>query len=336
MHPPTDLQDVEAALEAEGDEGALHARLLLWYMRKVMQVRTTTSIEYVFDADAGGLDGFWVEPAPEDQFPTLHIFECKTGTGPGDDQAIAALERFRDTVANFDKLGFETDHVARGSQGGTCPRTTRCPAIETLRAASDSPPSLQRLKATASTCAGARRTGLRPHIAARLARALRGPGLLVADQLVHCPADRRFVSETGAGLIVVCEVQAEELAAWPGIEDRTLFGLNVRGELRQNRVRTGLDTAIDTPADHPNFIAYHNGLTVLCHGFDATHPDHIRITDLSVVNGAQSLLAFHRHRVALTGSDLRVLVKFVTYPADEPGFATRGGASEQHADCSQP
>src|ERR1700733_12651138 len=107
MHPPTDLQDLEAALDAEGDEGELHARLLLWYMRKVMQVQDYNEYEYVFDTDAGGLDGFWGEPAPEDQFPALHIFQCKTGAGPGDGEAVAPLDRFRARVADFDKLGLE-------------------------------------------------------------------------------------------------------------------------------------------------------------------------------------------------------------------------------------
>jgi len=108
MHPPTDLQDLEAALDAEGDEGELHARLLLWYMRKVMQVQDYDEYEYVFDADAGGVDGFWVEPAPEDRFPTLHIFECKTGTAPSEDRARAALDRFRQTVDTLDNVGFAT------------------------------------------------------------------------------------------------------------------------------------------------------------------------------------------------------------------------------------
>ena len=89
MHPPTDLQDVEAALEAEGDEGALHARLLLWYMRKVMQVQDYDEYEYVFDADAGGRRLLGRTGARGSVSNSSHL-RVQDRNGSGDDQAIAA------------------------------------------------------------------------------------------------------------------------------------------------------------------------------------------------------------------------------------------------------
>ena len=321
MNPPTDLQDLEAALEAEGDEGELHARLLLWYMRKVMQVQDYNEYEYVFDADAGGIDGFWVESAPEGQFPVLHIFECKTQAPPGDAEAFAALERFRETVDNFDYVGFATapSPEARGAalaQGvREIPLSNHFELRPTLLLLYDAPDHLLQRAETRTS-------------GSTISRGSPGLPEPFEDQVFSWLPSVSHAVLIGASLVkpdsgVSLCARSAPRSLLLGPESRTdALGLNVRGELRQNRVRTGLDTAIDTQTDHPNFIAYHNGLTVLCREFDATHPNHVLITDLSVVNGAQSLLAFHRHREALQGTDLRVLVKFVTYPADHPDFAT--------------
>src|SRR5439155_11928114 len=109
--------------------------------------------------------------------------------------------------------------------------------------------------------------------------------------------------------IMIAAVKATDVVNWPGIDDRSLFDLNVRRELSPNRVRKELDGAINRQQDHPNFVAFHNGLTVVCDEF-STDNGQVTVTNPSVVNGAQSAVAFHSNAPALS-DDLRVIVKFV-------------------------
>ena len=127
----------------------------------------------------------------------------------------------------------------------------------------------------------------------RLARAIASPTALDATITVNVAQDEILRTEIDAGEVVTCPVRATEIVDWPGISDRSLFDLNVRFELGSGRVRRSLDLAISNPAQHGNFLAFHNGLTVVC--------DRLRVIDsglevenISVVNGAQSVIAFER------------------------------------------
>jgi hypothetical protein len=116
--------------------------------------------------------------------------------------------------------------------------------------------------------------------------------------------------------VAVCRVPVRDIVKWPGIDDRTIFDLNVRRELPRNQVRKALDRAVHKPADHANFIAYHNGLTVVCRRIDDRSSRHLKVTDLSIVNGAQSTIAFRENEMSLT-DDLAVVVKFVEVPSEK-------------------
>lgn len=107
----------------------------------------------------------------------------------------------------------------------------------------------------------------------------------------------------------IAPVRAHDMILWPGIADRSLFDLNVRRALPRNQVRQELDAAIERRYDHPNFLAYHNGLTIICDSFRASR-GRLRIENPSVVNGAQSVVAFSRKASKLT-PDLRIFVKLV-------------------------
>jgi AIPR protein len=128
-----------------------------------------------------------------------------------------------------------------------------------------------------------------------------------------------LVIGAGTERVAVAPLPANELITWPGIRDRSLFDLNVRRALGKNRVQGELDGAIGRPNDHPNFLAYHNGLTVVCDRFQIAPPDKLRIEKPSVVNGAQSVIAFDRNAGRLT-PDLRVFVKLVEV-ATRPNLA---------------
>jgi hypothetical protein len=111
--------------------------------------------------------------------------------------------------------------------------------------------------------------------------------------------------------VAVLPVRAVDVASWPGIESRKLFALNVRHELRSNKVSKALDGAISRSAEHRDFLAYHNGLTVVCDSFAETN-GFLVIARPSVVNGAQSVLAFCRAAEdGLLSDELRVFMKVV-------------------------
>jgi hypothetical protein len=113
---------------------------------------------------------------------------------------------------------------------------------------------------------------------------------------------------------IVTPVAAEQIARWAGIEDRTLFDLNVRYGLGLNRVRRSLDTALRDPESAENFIAYHNGITAVCSDFTLNGRDLV-IDGLSVVNGAQTVVAIHANADSLAPG-LRVLFKLVRAAPD--------------------
>ena len=102
-------------------------------------------------------------------------------------------------------------------------------------------------------------------------------------------------------------MRANDIVKWPGIEDRTLFNLNVRRQLPANKVRSALDRATKQQQEHDQFLASHNGITVICRQLE-TSDDEIVMHDPSVVNGAQSIIAFFDNRETLT-DNLRVFIK---------------------------
>ena len=118
------------------------------------------------------------------------------------------------------------------------------------------------------------------------------------DMLVVGAADYR---------VAVAAVRAVDIITWPGIADRTLFNLNVRRQLPVNKVRNALDRATAQRGQHDRFLASHNGITVICKSLEMSDQE-IVLQDPSVVNGAQSVIAFLDNRLTLTET-LRVFVK---------------------------
>ena len=117
----------------------------------------------------------------------------------------------------------------------------------------------------------------------------------------------RLVVEAGDYRASVAAVRAIDIVKWPGIDDRTLFNLNVRRQLPANRVRRALDRATTQSEEHGRFLASHNGITVICRRLE-TSDDEIIMHDPSVVNGAQSIIAFFDNVATLTDT-IRVFAK---------------------------
>ena len=92
--------------------------------------------------------------------------------------------------------------------------------------------------------------------------------------------------------VVVAAVRASDIVNWDGIDTRALFELNVRREVRRNRVRDQLEAqSADTTRQGLPCVSQRNdrGVQSL-----ELKPDRILAKKPSVVNGAQSTIAFAR------------------------------------------
>lgn len=148
-----------------------------------------------------------------------------------------------------------------------------------------------------------------------IASAQRDPNFLHTSLDIRVPEDERLRTISGSRRLFVAPVLGLDIGNWPGIEDRRLFDLNVRFSLGgTTRVRRSLDDALHAQ-DQSDFLASHNGLTVLCRKV-REHPDRLEIHDISVVNGAQSVIAFHANLNSIEPT-LKVLVKFVELGEDD-------------------
>lgn len=141
------------------------------------------------------------------------------------------------------------------------------------------------------------------------------PGWLDATTTVEVTERERLETRAGTRRVIVAPVPGDLIAAWPGIETRRLFDLNVRFGLGAgNRVRQSLDVALEQE-DQGAFVASHNGLTVVCENI-RLDPTSFTVSNFSVVNGAQSVIALHENRAKLS-PELRLLVKFVELGRDD-------------------
>jgi len=109
--------------------------------------------------------------------------------------------------------------------------------------------------------------------------------------------------------VVILPIKATEIAAMDGLDDRTLFARNVRLPIGSTRVNRDIAAAIESTADHPRFLLYHNGVTILCDSLSLTGAA-LSVTNYSIVNGCQSAIAFYDNKAHLS-DDLLVLAKVV-------------------------
>lgn len=309
--------------EAEGLKKE-RAILLLWYLRNAHGIDDVEAYDFICDGDDdNGVDGLWLEEAREGQsFATLHIFQSKYPTSAknvGETEVrslIGAVVPFESeaglkallagTVEEELRVLIERfDLVSRLASG-------KLQIESTLVTAGALSPQARSLIQAENHKRGRRAMhGVDVHDLAPLVRAFASPDTVRASTTLSVGADSRFEAKLETGRVVVCSVLASEIASLPGIADRTLFDLNVRRDLGGGtRVRAALDSAIGKAADHANFLAFHNGLTVICEKVDTSDPATIKVTDFSVVNGAQSTLAFHANKESLSPK-LRIVVKFV-------------------------
>lgn len=124
------------------------------------------------------------------------------------------------------------------------------------------------------------------------------------------PSSEVLVEKLTEGVeMAVALVPAAELIRLPGIEDRTLFHLNVRLGLGRTRINKELGRTVEQADEHAVFPAYHNGLTLLTDALEVSE-DGVELDGVSVVNGCQSLIALHSKRNSVT-PNLNLMTKVV-------------------------
>jgi len=119
-----------------------------------------------------------------------------------------------------------------------------------------------------------------------------------------------FSFQAGAlSKVFVLFADGRELAAMPGIEDGTLFELNVRLPLGNTKVNRAIRDSIGEVGQHVKFSLFHNGVTILAEKVHV-QDQQLCIENFVVVNGAQSLKQFQSLKHRLT-SDLKVLTRVI-------------------------
>lgn len=318
----------QATLAESGGLAKERSVLLLWFLRNVVGVEELEAYDHVCDGDNDkGIDGLFVEQGTGDtDAGTLVIYQSKytqsaSGeVGPTDiDRLAGAANYFVDssTLASLlasgpeqklrdliKRLGLE--RLFEGSQ----PPEVRLVLVTTGKLNGDAQKKVKALQ---------RKHGqdyfdlwdltrLGP-----LAKAVKAPERLKKTVSISVKKSQTLIVGKKPKRVAIVPVSAREIAtSWPDIDSRRLFALNVRHELRANKVSRALDGAISRTQEHPDFVAYHNGLTVVCDEFTVKAGGAIDVKYPSVVNGAQSVLAFVRAEAEGTlTDDLKVFMKIV-------------------------
>ncbi len=322
------LSDMLAA-EREDGEHDLRRQLLLWVARNRYARSDPESYADVLDAQVALASASGVALRADAAFISndesshhivwLRFFEATSGTVTSRD--LTALREEMRAISSTPLRELVSELVQASSQINSNVGRESAALQDALRRepllALVTPHDLtdaQRRRLQEQGGAGAweifdRRTMLALH------RTLTDPQVLPATIQVSTDPDGRLQTTSGGYRVVVAPVPVKLIIEWPGIDDKRLFDLNVRLGLGHSRVRTSLARTLEDDDDQSGFLAYHNGLTVVTNHIDLDTPGLLRISGLSVVNGAQSVLAFKEHKDSITDS-LRVLVKFVEVGGD--------------------
>jgi hypothetical protein len=332
----------QASLQEAGSLNRDRSILLLWYLRNVLGLDDLVAYDYVCDgSNDEGVDGLYLEPRQdEDDADTLVVYQSHYTQAPKDigpnklQRLVSIAAHFKDAVSMNDLLNdpkvepalkrlittFELVPKLQDGQLATGRLRVRLVLITTGVLNADA----ARLVKSVNKAEGQGYLTVYdlPRVA-KIAEVVAAPASGVTTIDVAVPAsDRLVITETPHNRVMMAAVPAIDIVGWDGLESRKLFALNVRSELKKNRVRDRIDAAIRRADEHRDFLASHNGMTVTCDHFDDADAQVVTLHEPSVVNGAQSAIAFARGNAdgELT-NDLRVFVKFVEV-AGRPHFAS--------------
>jgi hypothetical protein len=116
-------------------------------------------------------------------------------------------------------------------------------------------------------------------------------------------AAKTLVTEESGVRVVLAMLPLSECLKLPGIADGKLFRRNVRQSLGlSNKVNKQLRATLSSPEKAPYFFFYHNGITALAKSFKLSEDRaSLEVSDLSVVNGCQSLSTIYSTSAAIAG-----------------------------------
>jgi len=105
--------------------------------------------------------------------------------------------------------------------------------------------------------------------------------------------------------------KANDLITLDGIQDNTLFDINVRYPLGNTKVNKGIKKSVENNKEHSLFALFHNGVIILCDELQVDKDtSEITIKNYAVVNGAQSIKQLYLNADNLT-DDLHVLTRVI-------------------------
>lgn len=294
--PPGPLGDALEAVESEGVE-AFKDRLLLWFIRNQYGLGAEDSYANVFsepvslgDEPETAVDGVIVLEGRDLVTPIYVIYAEDPSSLAGRVNSVGKLlsdEQFSETRLARRSSRLRSVFEAALSTGAieisrtivaVCPQSL-APAARTRLRNKFTP-----LGATVELYDLSFLSGI----------AAADSSAMVRDRQIALKFDTDQILKLQIGQSdgIVVPIRAVDIAEWPGIEDRSLFDLNVRHALGMNRVRRSLDGALSRDESPDEFIAYHNGITAVCEHFELT-PEGADTRGLSVVNGAQSVVAIN-------------------------------------------
>lgn len=324
-----DLVEKLASTDEAGGLAKERAVLLLWFLRNVVGLDDLEAYEYICDGDLdGGIDALRLEdPSGEDEHETLVIYQSKYTESPNQvgPKSIDPLPGRADRFKTAQAL---REFLAEGVEEKLEALIERFELLEKLEAGAFETGALKLKlvlvtsgvlnKAATNQVDAINQANYPGYFAVYdlkrlgpMAKTVAAPKAQVQELFAPCAKGDWLIAGKVPNRVAVAAVKATDIVAWEGIEDRRLFSLNVRGELRRNRVSRQLDGAISREQDHPDFLAYHNGLTMVCEHF-GTQAGGLKVKKPSIVNGTQSVLALFRgeQEDELT-EDLRIFVKLV-------------------------
>ncbi|MBP2040134.1 AIPR family protein [Streptomyces avidinii] len=126
-------------------------------------------------------------------------------------------------------------------------------------------------------------------------------------------------------------VAAGEIAGWYEDHGARLFSQNIRQSLGLTRINSGIEkTLTDEPE---NFWYFNNGITILCDRIEPYYPDRrhpaypveLRLTHVSVVNGAQTVTSIHKAMQVTpdTVEDADVMVRVISLGDERADYASK-------------
>jgi hypothetical protein len=318
-----------ASTDEAGGLAKKRSVLLLWFFRNVLGLDDLDAYEYVCDGDKDkGIDGLYREPSSgDDDYETIVIHQSKYTTKVKEEGTsavtglLATATHFKDPENLKKLLAGDVEDKLRAlikkfdlqkklDRGDYTNDKLRIRLVLVTTGT---------LSTDAAKLVGSTNTAERPGYAevydlrrlGPLAEAVAAPEVQSDPITAACPAKSVVITGKAPNRVAVAALKASDVVKWKGLESRSLFSLNVRRELRKNKVREQLDGAIRRPTEHGDFLSYHNGMTVVCDSFEAQHGK-LTAKAPSIVNGAQSAIAFAAaaNEGKLT-DDLRIFVKFV-------------------------